>query len=154
MPFECATNVVAFMGYCIEPANLVDQVCSTLCTERLRGLDITMLFQFRVPLVTWNDLLFYPSGHHWRVLFTGIYKVEFPKASEWHWKQSLCNRGNLCLAVTYQVTQSFWLCKQNLQEVSWHCTFKKQKKKPSTQKSPSTTPPAFVCASSCHMLHH
>lgn len=88
-----------------------------------------MLFQFRVPLVTWNYLLFYPSCHHWRVLFTGIHKVEFPKASEWHWKQSPCNRGNLCLAVTYQVTQPFWLCKQKSQEVSWHCTFKSRKKK-------------------------
>lgn len=70
---------------------------------------------------------FIPSGHHWRVLFTGINKVEFPKASEWHWKQSLCNRGSLRLAVTYQVTQSFWLCKQKSQEVSWHCTFKSRK---------------------------
>lgn len=121
-------KMFAFMCYCIEPTNLLDQVHSTLCADRLRGLGITVLFQFRVPLVTWNYLLFYPSGHHWRVLFTGIHKVEFPKASVWHWKQSLCNRGNLCLAVTYQVTQSFWLCKQKSQEVSWHCTFKSRKK--------------------------
>lgn len=83
-----------------------------------------MLFQFRVPFLTWNDLLCHRSGHHWKVLFIAMYKVEFPKAYEWHWKPSLCNRGILRLAVTYQVTQAFWLCKQNSEEVSWHCTFK------------------------------
>ena len=119
-------------------------MCSLLCTGRLRGLDITM-FQFRVPPVILNDLLFYPSGHHWGVLLTGILQG-FAEASDWHRKQSLCNRANLCLAVTYQVTQSFWFCKQKLQDVSWHCTFKRRKKKkPSTQKSPSTTPPALFC---------
>lgn len=63
---ECAVlmwdKLFALMCYCTEPSNLLDQVCSTLCTDRLRVLDITMLFQFRVSVVTRNDLLFYPLG--------------------------------------------------------------------------------------------
>lgn len=138
-------NMFYFVFYCIEPTYLLDQVCS-LGTDRLAALDITMLFQFGVPLVRLNYLLFDPSGHHWRVLFTGIHRVEFPKASEWHWKQSLRNQGNLCLAVTL-VTQSFWLCKQKLQEVSWHCTFKSRKKTLNTKISVHNTSCICLCFS-------
>lgn len=55
-------KLFAFMCCCTKPSNLLNQVCRARCTDRLLGLDIIVLFQFRVSLVTWNYLLFYPLG--------------------------------------------------------------------------------------------
>lgn len=116
-------------------------------------------FNLELSPLTRNDLLFIPRVITGESCLQRYTRLSFQKASEWHWKQSLCNRGSLCLAVTYQVTQSFWLCKQKSREVSWHCTFKSRKKKKKTapqhkKKSPYTTHPALVCASWCHTLRH
>lgn len=103
--------------------NLLGQMCSILNADSLGGLHITVFFNL--------ESLRQDEISHYFVLwviveeFTRIYKAAFPIV--WHWKQSLCNQKNMCLAVTYQVTQSFWLCKQKPQEVSWHCTFKRRK---------------------------
>lgn len=59
----------------------------------------------------------------------GCTRLSFPKASDWHWKLLPHGWGSRCLALTQQVTQSFWICKQKSQEASWHCTFKSKEKK-------------------------
>lgn len=56
------------------------------------------------------------------------------------------HRRTLCLAPTYQVTHSFWFCKQKSQQVSLHCIFKSRQKKLSFNTKIS------LCSTSCISL--
>lgn len=44
-----------------------------------------------------------------------------------------------------RLTQSFWLCKQKSQEVSWHCTFKSRRKKNTSNTKISLHNTSCIC---------
>lgn len=129
-----------------DPPPSPDQVCSTLCTVCL---------QFRVSLVTGIDLLFNARGRRCTVSYTGMYKVDFPKVSKWHWKQPPSNHGVRALrwplgrpGLSGSVSKNHSKRAGAAFRKSWH------KHPLQHKKTLPPTPPALVSASQCHMLLH
>lgn len=135
-------------------SQLTSQKYSVLCTDRLHGSDIPMLFPFRVPQAAWKDLLSIPQVITGEPCLQGYTRLSFRKRQDDIESSRYATEG-ICALLwpTSWLNLSGSVSKNHRKWADTAPSKALVKKKTTTQKSPSTTPSAFVSASPCHTVH-
>lgn len=123
-----------------------------MCTVRLCSLGITM-FQFRLPLVTWNDLLLSLGSSLESLVYRDIQGWVSKSVKKTLKAVAMQPRGSVpcCNLPGDPVFLNRDIVTLKSQDESWHCTFKSRKEKTFNTK---ISHPSNSCICLCFPVSH